>query len=309
MAFVLVPNLSAPPEESSGQYLGLTNAKGNNKPNNQFIAIELDTRKQEDSDDPDDNHVGLNLNGVQSYKYQSLSPHGIELVETSQTVRLYNVWVQYDGNKKAIEVYITEQLRFIDPTPPMPKSPVLRSDLDLREWLDEYSYFGFSASNGDGVQLNSILRWNLTVKYFPDKDPSLKIGLGAGIPAVVVLVMFASAMGYYLHKRRKRVMNQYNSNIVEALRNLPGMVREFEYADLKKATDNFDDKWKLGQGGYGVVYRGILASENLEVAIKWFSRESIKGEDDFLAELAIINRLRHKHLIRLLGNSFPSFFH
>ncbi|KAL0432011.1 UNVERIFIED_CONTAM: L-type lectin-domain containing receptor kinase IX.1 [Sesamum radiatum] len=39
----------------------------------------------------------------------------------------------------------------------------------------------------------------------------------------------------------------------------------------------------------------------MEIAVKWFSRESIKGQRDFLAELTIINRLRHKHLVKLLG--------
>jgi len=43
-----------------------------------------------------------------------------------------------------------------------------------------------------------------------------------------------------------------------ALQSLPGVPREFEYRDLRKATNNFDEKHKLGQG-YGVVYRGIIA--------------------------------------------------
>ncbi|KAF5803559.1 putative protein kinase RLK-Pelle-L-LEC family [Helianthus annuus] len=73
--------------------------------------------------------------------------------------------------------------------------------------------------------------------------------------------------------------------------------------------NNFNERRKLGQGGYGVVYHGVLPGNNVEVAVKWFSRESLKGEDDFLAELTIINRLRHKHLVRLLGNHFsqPNF--
>ncbi|KAI8541000.1 hypothetical protein RHMOL_Rhmol08G0028700 [Rhododendron molle] len=95
---------------------------------------------------------------------------------------------------------------------------------------------------------------------------------------------------------------QFKSNILlGALKRLPGTPREFHFKDLKRATNNFDEKNKLGQGGFGVVYRGHLHDENLEVAVKWFSRETIKGEDDFLAELTIINRLRHKHLVRLLG--------
>jgi len=74
------------------------------------------------------------------------------------------------------------------------------------------------------------------------------------------------------------------------------MPREFAYSDLRKATNNFDEKNKLGQGGYGVVYRGLLPAENAEVAIKQFSRGEIKSRDDCLAELTIINRLRHRNL-------------
>ncbi|KAJ0693796.1 putative protein kinase RLK-Pelle-L-LEC family [Helianthus annuus] len=50
-----------------------------------------------------------------------------------------------------------------------------------------------------------------------------------------------------------------------------------------------------------IIRSRFLQEDNVEVAVKWFSRESLKGEDDFLAELTIINRLRHKHLVRLLG--------
>lgn len=88
---------------------------------------------------------------------------------------------------------------------------------------------------------------------------------------------------------------------------MPGMTREYEYKALQKATNNFDDKRKLGEGAYGVVYKGYLTNrkdlekENVEVAVKKFSRESLEGRDDFLAELEIINLLRHKHLVQLRG--------
>lgn len=93
------------------------------------------------------------------------------------------------------------------------------------------------------------------------------------------------------------------------------MPREFRYKDLKKATGNFDERMVLGQGGYGTVYKGVLKNDFsgsvvaegseavTEIAVKKFLRESVKGKDDFLAELAIIHRLRHKHLVRLVGTS------
>uniref|UniRef100_A0A0A8Y307 Protein kinase domain-containing protein n=1 Tax=Arundo donax TaxID=35708 RepID=A0A0A8Y307_ARUDO len=91
------------------------------------------------------------------------------------------------------------------------------------------------------------------------------------------------------------------------IRSLAGGPREFEYRELRKATNNFDEKMKLGQGGYGVVYRGVVVGDHtspgsaVEVAVKKFSRASTQGQNDFLAELSIINRLRHKHLVRLVG--------
>ena len=299
LAFLIAPDLKLPPN-SSGQYLGLTNSTTNDQPTNRLVAVEFDTVKQDF--DPDSNHIGLDINSVTSKVNVSLTPLGIELAPelSPPNAKFYNVWVDYDGINKTIQVYIAEQLIDSDPTPPKPNTPVLTSDLDLRAVVNQYSYFGFSASTGNLTELNCVLRWNLTVEYFEDKikNPGLTIWLAAGIPSLVVVVLAAAGLGYYL---RKKQLARFDPGILDALRNLPGMPREFRYMDLKKATNNFDEKNKLGQGGYGVVYKGVFPKEDLVVAVKRFSRESINGKDDFLAELTIINRLRHRHLVRLLG--------
>ncbi|KAL7192782.1 hypothetical protein ACSBR2_024576 [Camellia fascicularis] len=293
LAFVLVPDLNLP-NNSSGQYLGLTNSTTDGLASNRLIAVEFDTFKQDF--DPDDNHVGLNINSVKSKKAESLNQSGIQLSPTG--AKFYNVWVEYDGVKKTIQVYIIEQPEKDGATPPRPDSPVLEEALDLRGVVDQNSYFGFSASTGNTIELNCVLRWNLTVEYFlDDNGPLIKILLGVGLPVVAVAVAAAVAVAYYC-RRKTRSMP---INILGALKSLPGTPREFEFKDLKKATNNFDEKNKLGQGGYGVVYKGLLQNEGLEVAVKWFSRGDLKDQDDFLAELMIINRLRHKHLVRLLG--------
>ncbi|KAI3462272.1 hypothetical protein Pfo_018935 [Paulownia fortunei] len=295
LAFVIAPDLHLP-ANSSGQFLGLTNSSTDGKPANKLVAVELDTFKQDF--DPDNNHVGIDINGVRSIITEPLTPHNITLAPIGP--KFYNVWVDYDGVNKVMEVYIAEQAVKTGPTPPKPASPILSAaDLNLRSHVNQYSYFGFSASTGNTIQLNCVLRWNLTVNYFPEgKHQWLKIVLGVGVPLLVLLLMGAAGFGYYCHKRR---MALSNPNLVGALKSLPGTPREFEFRDLKKATNSFDERNKLGQGGFGVVYRGLLEKENLEIAVKWFSRESIKGQDDFLAELTIINRLRHKHLVKLLG--------
>lgn len=295
LAFLISPDLEKP-DNSQGQYLGLTNGSTDGISSNKVVAVELDTSKQ--SFDPDDNHIGIDVHSVRSVKVESLTPHGIELAPIG--ARFYNVWVQYDGIKKVLDVYIVEQALKNGSTPPIPKTPILTYDLDLKEHVNQESYFGFSASTGTNYQLNCVLRWNLTVEYFPEKkNPWLKIVLGVGIPVVSLLILGAACLGYCYHKKR---IDRSQSNILGALKSLPGTPQEFQFKALKKATNNFDEKNKLGQGGYGVVYRGFLAGEeNKDIAVKWFSRESIKGQDDFLAELTIINRLRHKHLVKLLG--------
>ncbi|TQE09464.1 hypothetical protein C1H46_004957 [Malus baccata] len=64
---------------------------------------------------------------------------------------------------------------------------------------------------------------------------------------------------------------------------------------------------RLGQGGFGIVYRGSLhdkdhanTNTSAETAVKKFSRDNIKGKDDFMAELTIIHCLHHKQLVRLV---------
>lgn len=294
LAFIIAPDLDDLPPNSFGQYLGLTNASTDGNPTNQIVAVELDTFKQDF--DPDDNHVGIDVHGVKSIANESLASHGIILAPTRP--RFYNVWVEYDGGAKLIQVYIAEQAEQEGATPPKPPRPILSTSLDLIELVKQESYFGFAASTGNTSQLNCVRRWNLTVNYFHVEKTWLPTALGAGIPAVLLVVVGAVVLGCYYHKRRMAISNP---NLVGALRSLPGTPREFEFKDLKKATNSFDEKSKLGEGGYGEVFRGVLAKEGLEIAVKRFSRESLKGQDDFLSELTIINRLRHRHLVKLLG--------
>ncbi|XP_059623386.1 probable L-type lectin-domain containing receptor kinase S.5 [Cornus florida] len=296
-AFVIVPDKAVPPG-SEGEYMGLTNSTTDGDPNNHLVAVEFDTFKQDF--DPDDNHIGLNINSVRSRNVTRLTPLGIQLAHLE--AKFYNVWVEYEGFSRNFMVFMTEGSKD-GPTPDRPDSPVLISNFKLSDVVAQYSYFGFAASTGNNtVQLNSVLKWNLTVEYYTqniNNHPTsswLQIVLGAG---VAVLVIAAMGLGYYLNRRR--LARQSDPNILRALKRLPGMPKEFRFKDLKKGTNNFHERNKLGQGGFGMVYKGLLPGENLDVAVKWFSRESIKGQDDFLAELTIINRLRHRHLVPLLG--------
>ncbi|PIN22381.1 Serine/threonine protein kinase [Handroanthus impetiginosus] len=74
----------------------------------------------------------------------------------------------------------------------------------------------------------------------------------------------------------------------------------FTYEDLAAATDGFSNANLLGQGGFGYVHRGVLPNGK-EVAIKQLKAGSGQGEREFQAEVEIISRVHHKHLVSLVG--------
>jgi len=68
---------------------------------------------------------------------------------------------------------------------------------------------------------------------------------------------------------------------------------------LYKATTGFTDRKLLGSGGFGKVYRGVLPSSNMQVAIKKVSHDSRQGSKEFVAEIVSMGRLRHRNLVQL----------
>ncbi|KAF5472071.1 hypothetical protein F2P56_008817 [Juglans regia] len=70
--------------------------------------------------------------------------------------------------------------------------------------------------------------------------------------------------------------------------------------ELASATNNFDQSNKLGQGGFGPVYRGKLL-DGQEIAVKRLARTSGQGLEEFMNELVVISKLQHRNLVRLLG--------
>ncbi|KAK1304627.1 Receptor-like serine/threonine-protein kinase SD1-8 [Acorus calamus] len=74
----------------------------------------------------------------------------------------------------------------------------------------------------------------------------------------------------------------------------------FDLDTLEMATDNFSDANKVGEGGFGPVYKGNL-EEDQEIAVKRLSRNSTQGLDEFKNEVVLIAKLQHRNLVRLLG--------
>ncbi|XP_077243378.1 receptor-like serine/threonine-protein kinase SD1-8 [Tasmannia lanceolata] len=74
----------------------------------------------------------------------------------------------------------------------------------------------------------------------------------------------------------------------------------YDLGTVASATDNFSNENKLGEGGFGPVYKGKLA-DGQEIAVKRLSRYSVQGPDEFMNEASVIAKLQHRNLVKLLG--------
>ena len=76
-------------------------------------------------------------------------------------------------------------------------------------------------------------------------------------------------------------------------------LKVYSVSSIMDATNCFSDENKLGEGGYGPVYKGSFDGQ--EIAIKRLSRSSRQGLAEFKNELIIVAKLQHTNLVQLLG--------
>ncbi|XP_040998290.1 G-type lectin S-receptor-like serine/threonine-protein kinase CES101 isoform X7 [Juglans microcarpa x Juglans regia] len=81
--------------------------------------------------------------------------------------------------------------------------------------------------------------------------------------------------------------------------NVPDLV-VYSYADIEMATNKFSFENKLGEGGYGPVYKGVLSNKQ-EIAVKKLSKASTQGFEEFKNEVTLTAKLQHVNLVRVLG--------
>ncbi|KAK9133579.1 hypothetical protein Scep_013107 [Stephania cephalantha] len=122
----------------------------------------------------------------------------------------------------------------------------------------------------------------------------------APIVAGVLLLLVALCVVACSVLRKKRTKRKNISGIVvDDLRHSTESL-EFDFATIRSATDNFSDENKLGQGGFGSVYKGEL-SNGQQIAVKRLSNYSSQGSEEFKNEVMLLHKLQHKNLVRLLG--------
>lgn len=79
-----------------------------------------------------------------------------------------------------------------------------------------------------------------------------------------------------------------------------GLCRFFSLQEIKHATKNFEESNVIGVGGFGKVYKGVI-DNGMKVAIKRSNPQSEQGVNEFQTEIEMLSKLRHKHLVSLIG--------
>ncbi|XP_043813423.1 G-type lectin S-receptor-like serine/threonine-protein kinase At1g11410 isoform X2 [Manihot esculenta] len=150
---------------------------------------------------------------------------------------------------------------------------------------------------------------------FPDGEDTLAVLIVFAISAWFIIIFFA-CLWLKKKKKIKGARNQWNERLLDAigdacykntlLRNdvegsmNPSAIAFFNLHTMLVATNNFSQANKLGEGGFGLVYKGEL-SNGQEIAVKRLSKNSDKGIEEFKTELMLIAKLQHKNLVKLLG--------
>ncbi|BAT09408.1 Os09g0561450 [Oryza sativa Japonica Group] len=135
------------------------------------------------------------------------------------------------------------------------------------------------------------------------------IGIGVGSGAgILVMALGATFLTHRIKNRRARMLRQKffkqnRGHLLEQLVSQKADIAErmiIPLAELEKATNNFDESRKLGGGGHGTVYKGILSDLHV-VAIKK-SKVAVQREiDEFINEVAILSQINHRNVVKLFG--------
>ncbi|GKD79079.1 cysteine-rich receptor-like protein kinase 10 [Tanacetum coccineum] len=133
-------------------------------------------------------------------------------------------------------------------------------------------------------------------------------------PIIVAVVVIAIAIFIFIERRRKQKGkgsllpklqatlkncspkgNEHDSEVDETRE-----MNLFSFSIIQVATNNFSAENKLGEGGFGPVYKGVL-QDGKAIAVKRLSSNSGQGPQEFKTEVQLIIKLQHKNLVRLLG--------
>ncbi|KAL0310301.1 UNVERIFIED_CONTAM: Receptor-like protein kinase HERK 1 [Sesamum calycinum] len=145
------------------------------------------------------------------------------------------------------------------------------------------------------------------------------VGMIVGISVGVSLALIMVGVLFFVHRRRKQerlahsktwipisinggtshtMGSKYSTATTGSIN--PNLSYRIPFAALQEATNNFDESWVIGIGGFGKVYKGVL-HDGTKVAVKRGNPKSQQGLAEFRTEIDMLSQFRHRHLVSLIG--------
>ncbi|GAB4858634.1 hypothetical protein Ancab_010107 [Ancistrocladus abbreviatus] len=302
-----------------GPWLGMLNDACESA-DQKFVAVEFDTRQNPEVNDPNDNHIGINLGSILSTATVDASDLGLFFKDGS----IHQTTISYDGPRKWIKIRIGSSHQNFTP------KTAFSGELDLSPFLNEYMFVGFSASTGNKTQIHNLLSWNFTstspaflrlpspltceTKFLaPNESTSTKFSSEEEEPSEtfiafvsVVAVLFAAMIFLFYYSRRKRSSNEAKIPDLKLRPQPPNRPRRFTAAEILTACRGFSEQEILvgGEDSGGIVYRGTLMN-GCHVAVKRFSGEFLSSMNvdkrRFTKRMKQPSRVKHENLLPVRG--------
>ncbi|KAJ6389022.1 hypothetical protein OIU77_027388 [Salix suchowensis] len=253
-AFFIAPVEFHIPPNSAGGFLGLYNMTTSDSHQNHIVHVEFDSFANPEWD-PRIQHVGINNNSVSSatYTYWNTTLHSGDPAD---------VWITYSSTTKNLTVSWKYQT-----TSTPQENTSLSYIIDLREVLPEWVTIGFTAATSNLIERHVLRSWNFSstlemreTSGTNAKNIQLVVGLTVSGAVLIIVVALVSGILWRRKLARKETAETVNlTSINDDLERRAGP-RRFSYKDLVSATNNFSAERKLGEGGFGAVYRGQLTA-------------------------------------------------
>ncbi|KAJ7966299.1 putative Kinase [Quillaja saponaria] len=303
LAFYLAPVDYQIPPNSTSESLGLFNiTTRGGVPGNQIVLVEFDIWENFEFDPPVGNHIGINGNSDATPSLGTIELNTVEgwdRVGRASYVKPLHLW---DSSTGILTDFTTRFSFTID----LQGSDDAQGSDGLAFYLAPVGYqippnsanehLGlFNGTTRRGVSGNPIVLVEFDTWVNPEFDPP--VGKHIGINNNTLGVSFSYL--FVTKRKSKKIGSRGNYEKFDLERE--ALPKRFHYQELLAATNGFANDRRLGQGGSGQVYKGILIDLGRLVAVKRIFPESENSERIFMNEAKIISRLIHRNLVQFIG--------
>ncbi|KAG5527694.1 hypothetical protein RHGRI_028585 [Rhododendron griersonianum] len=138
----------------------------------------------------------------------------------------------------------------------------------------------------------------LLARALTSPKPKKLVFASGGNAIATGVVILLTVLNIIVYQLRSLGENSAGRNLSSSTSE--GLCRHFSLAELMSATNNFDDELVIGSGGFGKVYKALIDDGATTVALKRCKLKS-QGAKEFWTEIEMLSKLRHMHLVSLLG--------